>query len=116
MGRWMGDPDADADLLRERSPIRYVDSIRAPLLVVHGANDPRVGIGESDRIVRRLRELGRTVEYLAFADEGHRFHRVDRWVAVLGAVAQWFERSLLSEPRSSVENRQTGSRSREVER
>src|SRR5690606_38589576 len=42
MAEWVGDPERDAELLRERSPITYVDQIRAPLLVIQGAKDPRV--------------------------------------------------------------------------
>jgi len=48
-----------------------VDRITAPLLVVHGANDPRVPLGEATQIVARLEELGRDVDLLVFDDEGH---------------------------------------------
>src|SRR5262249_14217242 len=41
MKAWVGDPEEDAEMLRERSPITYVENIRAPLLVIQGANDPR---------------------------------------------------------------------------
>jgi dipeptidyl aminopeptidase/acylaminoacyl peptidase len=78
--RWypyVGDP-ADstdrADMLR-RSPISHVDQIRSPLLVGQGANDPRVGKGQSDSMVAALRARGVPVEYLVFADEGHGFVR-----------------------------------------
>jgi dipeptidyl aminopeptidase/acylaminoacyl peptidase len=69
--RWMGDPDEDAELLTARSPITYVDQVRAPLFVWQGARDPRVVQGESDQMVERLRGLGREVEYVVFDDEGH---------------------------------------------
>ena len=58
-------------LLEEISPIRKVDRIAAPLMVIHGANDPRVPIGETEQIVASLRQRGRPVEYLRFEDEGH---------------------------------------------
>ncbi len=73
MTAWVGDPEADADLLRERSPITYVENIRAPLLVLQGANDPRVVKAESDQMVEQLRHMGRDVEYVVFEDEGHGF-------------------------------------------
>jgi dipeptidyl aminopeptidase/acylaminoacyl peptidase len=73
MKRWLGDPDQDRETLMERSPITYVDRLRAPLLVLQGANDPRVVRGESDQMVERLRALGRQVEYHVFEDEGHGF-------------------------------------------
>ncbi len=68
---WVGDAEEDRDLLIERSPITYVDNIRAPLLVIQGANDPRVVQAESDQMVERLRELGREVEYYVDEESGH---------------------------------------------
>ena len=89
MKRWMGDPDEDAALLRERSPTSHVDSIRAPLLLIHGSNDSRVRHRQSEAIAERLRTLGRTVEYVAFADEGHRFSKNENLFRVLRASADW---------------------------
>jgi dipeptidyl aminopeptidase/acylaminoacyl peptidase len=66
-----GSLERDRDFLEEISPINKVDQIRAPLLVIHGANDPRVPIGEAEQIVARLKSLGRTVEFLRLEDEGH---------------------------------------------
>ncbi len=71
--RWVGDPDEDVAMLTERSPITYVDQIRAPLMVLQGANDPRVVRAESDQMVERLRQRGHPVEYHVFDDEGHGF-------------------------------------------
>src|SRR5205085_10064466 len=59
-----GSLEHDREFLEQISPINHVDKIRAPLLVVHGANDPRVPIGEAEQMVGRLKALGRTVEYL----------------------------------------------------
>ena len=91
---WVGDPEEDADLLRERSPIAYVDNIRAPLLVIQGTNDPRVVKAESDQMVERLRAAGRTVEYIVFEDEGHGFTKVANSLKALKATAEWLERHL----------------------
>ncbi|HEX5505060.1 MAG TPA: S9 family peptidase, partial [Thermomicrobiales bacterium] len=94
MKELMGDPDEDAAMLRERSPLTYVDAVRAPLLVIQGANDPRVAKAESDQMVERLRALGRTVEYMVFEDEGHGFTKPANWLTALRAAAAWFERYL----------------------
>jgi dipeptidyl aminopeptidase/acylaminoacyl peptidase len=94
MKQWVGDPDEDADLLRERSPITYVDNVRAPLLVIQGANDPRVVKPESDQMVERLRELGRTVEYMVFEDEGHGFTKTANMMKAWKATAEWLEKHL----------------------
>jgi dipeptidyl aminopeptidase/acylaminoacyl peptidase len=95
MTQWVGDPDKDRDRLIERSPIMHVDSIRAPLLVIQGANDPRVAKTESDQIVERLRAKGIAVEYLVFDDEGHGFTRRVNQFKALKATAEFFERHLL---------------------
>ena len=75
MKKWVGDPDEDFDFLMERSPITYVENVRAPLLVLQGARDPRVVKPESDQMVEKLRGLGREVEYHVFEDEGHDFSK-----------------------------------------
>lgn len=73
----MGDPNTAEGkaLLTERSPLSYANKIRTPLLVVQGANDPRVNKREADQIVIALRDRGFPVEYLLAPDEGHGFAR-----------------------------------------
>jgi dipeptidyl aminopeptidase/acylaminoacyl peptidase len=73
MKAWVGDPYEEPDFLMERSPITYVENVRAPLLVLQGAMDPRVVKPESDQMVEKLRSLGSDVEYHVFEDEGHGF-------------------------------------------
>ena len=69
--RWIGDPERDADKLHARSPLTYAENLRCPLLVLQGANDPRVPKGESDQMVKRLRELGKDVTYIEQDHTGH---------------------------------------------
>jgi dipeptidyl aminopeptidase/acylaminoacyl peptidase len=90
----LGNPVEDAEFLRERSPITYVEDIRAPLLVIQGAKDPRVVKAESDQIVERLRELGREVEYEVFEDEGHGFTRYANELRAWRLSAEFLERHL----------------------
>jgi dipeptidyl aminopeptidase/acylaminoacyl peptidase len=73
MAAWVGDPETEADFLMSRSPITYVEAIRAPLFVIQGANDPRVVKAESDQIVDALRARGVEVRYDVYEDEGHGF-------------------------------------------
>jgi dipeptidyl aminopeptidase/acylaminoacyl peptidase len=94
MAQWVGDPDAEEEFLRERSPITYVADTRAPLLVLQGANDPRVVRPESDQMVDRLRELGREVEYVVFEDEGHGFTRYENELRAYRLACEWLERHL----------------------
>jgi dipeptidyl aminopeptidase/acylaminoacyl peptidase len=98
IARWMGDPDTEADFLLSRSPISYVDQIRAPLLVIQGAHDPRVVKAESDQIVTRLRELGREVEYVVFDDEGHGFTRRVNELRAARLTADWLVSHLADQP------------------
>lgn len=67
----VGDPEKDRDFLLSRSPITYVENVRCPMLVIQGANDPRVVKAESDQMVERLKAKGLTVDYVVFDDEGH---------------------------------------------
>ncbi len=77
-----GSLEHDREYLEQISPIRSVDRITAPLFVVHGANDPRVPVGEAEQVVSALRERQVPVEYLRFEDEGHGLvKRANRLVA-----------------------------------
>ncbi len=82
-----GDPEKDADFLESISPLNFIDRIRAPLMVIHGANDPRVPVHEAEQIVSTLRARGRDVEYLRYEDEGHGLakakNRADAWPKVV---------------------------------
>jgi dipeptidyl aminopeptidase/acylaminoacyl peptidase len=80
IARVIGDPDTEADRLLSRSPVTYADRIEAPILVIQGANDPRVPKAESDQIVERLRGRGVEVNYDVYPDEGHAFVRAENIV------------------------------------
>ena len=86
-GTWfkrVGDPEdpEERDDLKNRSPLFFANQITAPLLVVHGANDPRVKQQESDQIVATLRDQGHAVEYIVAPDEGHGFRNEDNNLAL----------------------------------
>jgi dipeptidyl aminopeptidase/acylaminoacyl peptidase len=94
--RYVGDPDDPEQLadLEARSPLSRVDAIRAPLLVIQGANDPRVTKAESDQIVAALRRRGVEVEYLVADDEGHGFVKPENRMRAYGAVERFLARHL----------------------
>ena len=94
MATWLGDPEADRDFLLERSPITRVDQIRAPLLVIQGAKDPRVVKAESDQMVEAIRARGGTVEYIVYEDEGHGLSKRRNQLSAFRACAEFLERSL----------------------
>ncbi len=95
MDEWVGNPMTEARFLRDRSPISYIDQVRADVLVVQGARDPRVNQAESDQMVEELRARGRTVEYLVFPDEGHGFTKTTNLLRAFGAAARFLTEHLV---------------------
>ncbi len=94
--RRVGNPEdpRDRERLIAQSPLFSAKRIRAPLLVVQGANDPRVKKRESDQIVVALRDLGRPVEYLVAPDEGHGYAREENRLAMIVAIERFLGRYL----------------------
>jgi len=84
----------DRALLERISPIHHVDKIRAPLMVIHGANDPRVPVGEAEQIVEALRARGVPVEYLRYEDEGHGLIKLKNRLDAYPRVADFLDRHL----------------------
>lgn len=66
----------DHDFLVEASPMTHIDAIRAPLFIQHGANDPRVPLGESEHIHRVLTDKGQRCELVVYSDEGHTIEKL----------------------------------------
>ena len=92
----MGDPntpEGKAQLLRQ-SPLTAADKIKTPLLVIQGANDPRVTKRESDQIVIALRDRGFPVEYLVAPDEGHGFARPVNNMAMFASAEKFLAKYL----------------------
>lgn len=92
----MGDPstpEGEADL-KAMSPLFSAAKIKSPLLVVQGANDPRVKQHESDQIVVALRDRGFDVEYIVAPDEGHGFARPVNNMAMLAAAEKFLSKHL----------------------
>jgi dipeptidyl aminopeptidase/acylaminoacyl peptidase len=90
-----GSLERDREFLEQISPIRHVDDIMAPLFVVHGANDPRVPVGEAEQIVAALRSRNVPVEYLRFDDEGHGIVKRANRLVVYPAIARFLDQYLL---------------------
>jgi dipeptidyl aminopeptidase/acylaminoacyl peptidase len=97
-GTWyeteMGTPETHAALFRDRSPIHALDRVRAPLLVLQGANDTNVPRAESDLVVEALRRRGHAVEYHVYENEGHGFMRRETRVDALERMVAFFVRWL----------------------
>jgi len=91
MLEWVGDPDDPEDRARlvEHSPLHHAHRVRAPVLLLHGENDTRVNPEESERMYRRLKELGKPVRLLLHPGVGH---EVDRGglADTVALVVGWF--------------------------
>lgn len=86
-------PEGKAQLERQ-SPLNHVDKIKTPLLIVQGANDPRVKKPEADQIVVAMREKGIPVAYICADDEGHGFARPVNNMAYLAAAEKFMAQHL----------------------
>lgn len=87
-----GSLERDLEFLRSISPINRVDRIRAPLMVIHGKNDPRVPYTEAEQIVKALRQRGQPVEYILFDDEGHGVAKLANRLVVYPKMADFLDR------------------------
>ena len=105
--RWMlrvGDVGHDEDLNRRISPLFHVDKIRAPLLIAHGTNDPRVKQSESDAMVAAMRSHDRPATYVVYPDEGHGLARPENTLDFMGRMEEFLHQHLggRMEPRSEI--------------
>ncbi|MBX3203612.1 MAG: S9 family peptidase [Labilithrix sp.] len=86
-----GDPEKDRAALLELSPITYIDKVNAPLLLIQGATDPRVPIGEAIQMHAALEKKGATTKMIVFPDEGHGTQKRENKVLEIGHTLDWFE-------------------------
>ncbi len=87
------DPE-DYRFFVELSPITHVKNVKAPLMVLHGENDPRNPVSEADQLVAAIRERGGDVEYLRFPDEGHGICNLCNRIIAYRRIAAFLERYL----------------------
>jgi dipeptidyl aminopeptidase/acylaminoacyl peptidase len=88
------DDPRDREFFTEISPITHVKNVRAPLMVLHGANDPRDPVTEADQLVAAIRAQRGEVEYLRFPDEGHGIRKLSNRITAYRRIATFLERTL----------------------
>ena len=86
-----GSLEEDREFLESISPIHKIDRIEAPLFVIHGANDPRVPVGEARQVAEEAREQGVPVELLVFEDEGHGIAKLDNRIEAYTQVVEFLD-------------------------
>lgn len=87
----VGHPEKDREFLTERSPSTHLHQLACPLLVIQGANDPRVVERESRDVVEQLRAQGKEVEYIVYHDEGHDIIKYPNKVDCYTRITEFFK-------------------------
>ena len=91
----IGDPNtADTVRLKQFSPLLHAGNIKKPLMVLQGANDPRVLKIESDEVVEAVKKNGVPVDYVVFPDEGHGFIKKENEIKGYGQILQFLDKHL----------------------
>jgi dipeptidyl aminopeptidase/acylaminoacyl peptidase len=86
---FMGDPVKDKALWEDRSPINFIDKVKAPLLILAGGNDPRCPKSEAQQIATAVKKHGGTAILKIYEDEGHGFSRVENQIDAYQRVADF---------------------------
>jgi dipeptidyl aminopeptidase/acylaminoacyl peptidase len=89
-----GNPETEAEMLRKLSPIHRIDRIKAPTIVLHGANDTNVPVIEAEQVVENLKRRNVPVEYVLFPDEGHGWRKTPNRIRSAVSIVKFFEKYL----------------------
>ncbi|HEV8160458.1 MAG TPA: S9 family peptidase, partial [Pyrinomonadaceae bacterium] len=89
-----GNPETEVEMLRKLSPIHRIDRIKAPTIVLHGANDTNVPVIEAEQVVENLKRRNVPVEYVLFADEGHGWRKTPNRIRSAVSIVKFFEKYL----------------------
>ncbi|HET7205112.1 MAG TPA: S9 family peptidase [Terriglobales bacterium] len=87
----MGDPEKNKVLYEDRSPINFIDRVKAPLLLLAGGHDPRCPHEESQQVVDAIKKRGGVVEYKVYENEGHGFARVENQIDAYKRAADFLK-------------------------
>ena len=85
----MGDPGKNKALYQDRSPINFIDQVKAPLLLLAGGRDPRCPKSETMQVVDAIKKRGGTVDYKIYENEGHGFARVENQIDAYKRIADF---------------------------
>ena len=101
----MGDPNTEDTIrLRAISPLFHTDKVTKPLMVLQGAQDPRVLQIESDEIVAGVKQNGVPVEYVLFEDEGHGFVKKENQIEAYGKIKEFLDKYLKGENQTGLDS------------
>jgi dipeptidyl aminopeptidase/acylaminoacyl peptidase len=89
-----GTVEKDGDFFDQIDPLNHSDKIKAPLMIIHGVNDPRVSIQESDQIVSKLKQRNHPVRYIRIEEEGHTMMKLKNKINSYSEMAEFLENYL----------------------
>jgi dipeptidyl aminopeptidase/acylaminoacyl peptidase len=87
----MGDPEKNKALYDDRSPINFIDQVKAPLLLLAGGHDPRCPKTEAQQVVDAIKKKGGVVEYKVYENEGHGFWKIENQIDAYKRVADFLK-------------------------
>ncbi len=89
-----GDPEKDKEVLKKLSPITYVDQVKSPLMIIQGANDPRVPVGEAIQMHELMQKKNIKSQLIIFANEGHGSAKKENQILEIGNTIEFFKKHL----------------------
>ncbi|MEM9181911.1 MAG: S9 family peptidase, partial [Pseudomonadota bacterium] len=98
MKQQVGDPDKDAEMLAEASPINHVDKIKAPIFIVHGRKDPRVKYEHATRLRKEMEKHDKPYEWMVKDNEGHGFSKEENRIELYTAMEKFFKKHIGAGP------------------
>lgn len=87
----MGDPEKNKALFEDRSPINFIDKVKAPLLLLAGGHDPRCPKSETEQVVEAIKKRGGVADYKIYENEGHGFSKIENQIDAYQRVAQFLK-------------------------
>lgn len=87
----MGDPEKNPEFFRDRSPIFFIDQVKAPLLLLAGGHDPRCPKEETLQVVEKIKARGGVADYKIYDNEGHGFSRVENQIDAYKRVTDFLK-------------------------
>ena len=94
----LGKPEDHADAYKISSPITYADSLKKPLLILHGMLDDNVFFQDAVQLIVKLQKAGKKFEVMVYPDEAHSFTEADSWYDEYSRIEEFFDNHLLNKP------------------
>ena len=90
----LGKPEANPDAYKISSPITYADSLKKPLLILHGMMDDNVFFQDAVQLIKKLQQSEKKFELMMYPDEAHSFNEPDSWHDEYSRIEEFFDKSL----------------------